>query len=79
MDLSLTLNDSFYVSNFFSPGFHRVDSIYFISGKKFVQLDLPLYYSPSNEKLTFIEGSGTNAGLDFMSNAGLQLNPYLYR
>ena len=76
MDLSLAVGDTFFVYNTSSPGFHKVDSIYFASGLKHVQLDHDIYYSHINEKITFIEGTGPNIGINYPGPT-LGFNPYL--
>ena len=81
MDLSLNIGDSFLVYGALSntgvnpgPTTVIVDSVYDISTEHYVRLDYIPY--GSNEKLTFIEGVGTNYGLNYMHNR-LNLCPCL--
>ncbi len=70
MDLSLEVGDTFAISDghhlnqYFYPA---VDSVYYHEGRKYVRLDFE--YNPWNfpgEKLTFIEGVGTNIGVFYL-------------
>lgn len=67
MDLSLAVGDPFVLN---IPGTEQdstvlVESVYFdVNGKKHITLDFDLYMA--NEKLTFIEGVGPNAGILFL-------------
>ena len=73
MDLSLNVGDTFKIYNYYYP----VDSIYYVSGKKYVRFDLLIFYPPNNEKFTMIEGTGTNIGICYNINSLPGLNPYL--
>ncbi len=67
MDLSLNVGDDFLVyESFGETDLAIVDSIYFESGLKYVRTTYQHWNS--NEKLTFIEGVGTNYGLSYMHN-----------
>mgnify|MGYP003313165681 CR=1 FL=1 len=67
MDLSLEIGDDFLVhESFGETDLAVVDSIYFNSGFKYVRTTYQHWNS--DEKLTFIEGVGTNYGLSYMHN-----------
>ena len=76
MNLSLNLNDTFNLWNYGGSQFYIVDSIYFINGLKHLRMNCNIYYE-NNEKVTFIEGVGTNIGLRYCDNGIPGLNPYL--
>lgn len=67
MDLSLNVNDSFYVGGIWNSNhdYHRVDSIYYKEGRKHIRLDLELIHTPRAEKLIMIEGITTNMGFRY--------------
>jgi hypothetical protein len=77
MDLSLTLTDSFQLINIGGSAYYQVDSIYYVSTKKYIRLNFPLFYSANQEKFTMIEGTGTNIGIRYTESAWPGLNPYL--
>ena len=67
MDLSLEIGDNFLVhESFGETDLAIVDSIYFNDGFKYVRTTYQHWNS--DEKLTFIEGVGTNYGLSYMHN-----------
>ena len=67
MDLSLEIGDDFLVhESFGETDLAIVDSIYFNAGFKYVRTTYQHWNS--DEKLTFIEGVGTNYGLSYMHN-----------
>ena len=67
MDLSLEIGDDFLVhESFGETDLAIVDSVYFNSGFKYVRTTYQHWNS--DEKLTFIEGVGTNYGLSYMHN-----------
>lgn len=67
MDLSLEIGDDFLVhESFGETDLAIVDSIYFDSGLKYVRTTYQHWNN--DEKLTFIEGVGTNYGLAYMHN-----------
>lgn len=78
MDLSLEKGDSFYLegASFNNPGYYEVDSVYEKNNRKHVQINFPIFYA-SDEKLTFIEGIGTNLGLYYKDIIAGDMNPYL--
>ncbi len=78
MDLSLEKGDSFYIegASFNNPGYYEVDSVYEKNNRKHVQINFPIFYA-SDEKLTFIEGIGTNLGLSYKDLIAGDINPYL--
>ncbi len=65
MDLSLNINETFIIYKSFGDSTVAiVDSVYDVSGRKHVRTN---YVLPGgNQKLTFIEGIGTNYGLNYM-------------
>ena len=61
---SILLPDGWHC-NMFPPKYHIVDSVYFKDELKHIEIDYPVRLSFGNEdKLTFIEGIGTNIGID---------------
>jgi len=65
MDLSLNVNDTFIVYGSYGDStITAVDSVYALSGNKYVRTNYVL--QGGNQKLTFIEGVGTNYGLNYM-------------
>ncbi len=67
MDLSLEVGDNFLVyESFGETDLAMVDSIYFDAGFKHVRTTYQHWNN--DEKLTFIEGVGTNYGLSYMHN-----------
>jgi hypothetical protein len=78
IDFSLELGDDFFVEGAWlaNSGYYQVDSVYYEEGRKHIQLNLPLYYA-GDEKLTFIEGIGTNIGLTYKDSPSVNINPYL--
>lgn len=78
MDLSLSLGDTF---NFYDynnvPYPCVVDSIYSVSNKKHVRINGWTSMCGFEEKITFIEGSGTTAGLGYLPTGGSAVNYYM--
>ena len=74
-NFNLTVGDSFYFNGAWPilPGYHLVDSIYFLSGKKHLRFDTYTYW---NEKFEFIESVGVNINLDYQFNS-LRQNSFL--
>lgn len=67
MDLSMEIGDGFLVhESFGETDLAIVDSIYFVAGFKHVRTTYQHWNN--EEKLTFIEGVGTNYGLAYMHN-----------
>jgi hypothetical protein len=67
------LNDSFYI--FSAQKYYFVDSVYFKNGLKHIRLDTLI---ETNEKLTFIEGIGSNIGLSYSDTViSYAFKPYL--
>ena len=67
MDLSLEIGDDFLVhESFGETDLSIIDSIYFNDGVKHVRTTYQHWNN--DEKLTFIEGVGTNYGLSYMHN-----------
>lgn len=68
MDLSLNVGDTFLIHKPWNEVITSIiDSVYFISGLKYVQTNY--HYWGSDEPLTFIEGIGTNYGLSYMHDS----------
>lgn len=66
MDLSLGVADPFVIYDFLnSPFTIYVDSVYYKSGLKHIRFNHWISICQQVEKLTFIEGSGTNAGVAY--------------
>lgn len=77
MDLSLNINDTFDIYDFSNTPHHFcVDSIYYMNGRKHVQLNATLSLCGSHGRLTFVEGVGTTAGLFFQGSIDF-LNYYM--
>ena len=75
MDLSLSLNDTFIIHKQFGDStITTIDSTYIISGTRYVRTNYVPY--GGNQKLTFIEGIGTNYGINYMHES-LNLCPCL--
>lgn len=70
MDLSLNLGDTFniYPNSPYYDTIIMVDSVYFENNLKKIRLNVYTSFS-NNEKLTFIEGIGTNVGIDYQVNS----------
>lgn len=62
-DLSLLVGDKFYIHSSSDSIARTVDSVYYQSNKKHVRLNSEIEMCGAIEKITFIEGTGTNAGL----------------
>ena len=78
MDVSLVVGDSFYFPPYDSPwpldtGWVKVDSTYFVSGKKYVRFTDTTHWGG---RLLFIEGIGTNTGIQYLSEPA-NTAPYL--
>jgi len=69
MDLSLNVGDTFriYPNSTHYDTIAIVDSVYLENSLKKVRLNVNTIY-PGNDKLTFIEGVGTNVGIDYQVN-----------
>lgn len=66
MDLGLTLGDTFNLYDYNNiPTSFIVDSVYFVNSLKHVRLDAWTMMCGLNEKITFIEGSGTTASFNY--------------
>lgn len=76
IDLSLNDGDSMLLGNdmWLTKNFYKVDSVYNFGGRKYIRFDVLI--KPS-EKLHFIEGIGTNAGITYQSDNTANLSPYL--
>jgi hypothetical protein len=74
-DFNLMVGDSFYFNGAWPiiPGYHIVDSVYTLSGKKHLRFDSSTFW---NEKFEFIESVGVNINLDYQSNS-LRQNSFL--
>ena len=74
-NLNLTVGDSFYFNGVWpiSVGYHYVDSVYALSGKKHLRFNTFTYW---NEKFEFIESVGVNINLDYQSSS-LRQNSFL--
>jgi hypothetical protein len=82
MDLSLTVGDSFFVGGVWNSnvGYHFVDSVWINAGKKYIRVDVeinPNTGGNNSEKLTFIEGIGTNIGIGYQDMYYIHNFPYL--
>lgn len=80
MNLSLTINDSIYFQLWPDTGWIKVDSVYYILGKKYVQLNTtvnPYGWGGWGEKLLYIEGIGTNRGIQYLAANTFNDSPYL--
>jgi len=78
MDLGLNLGDTFdiYFSNVAMPMI--VDSVYYVNNLKRVRLNAWTAMCSLDEKITFIEGSGTTAGLSYQRHLnGNTVNSYM--
>lgn len=71
MDLSLKINDPFYMHNTNSNDSARfeADSVYFENGLKHIRITAKweVCYGAPDRRIVFIEGSGTNAGILYPS------------
>jgi hypothetical protein len=66
MDLSLNLNDTFLIYDLLNVPFaFTVDSVFYTNTLKHVRLDGWISMCTLNEKITFIEGSGSNASFHY--------------
>ncbi len=66
MNLSLSVGDSFIFYNQDDiPTSIGVDSVFYANGKKHVRLNAWVMMCNRKEKIFFLEGSGTNAGLNY--------------
>jgi hypothetical protein len=74
-NLNLTVGDSFYIGNAWpiTTGYHSVDSVYILSGKKHIRFNAFTYW---NEKFEFIESVGVNINLDYQ-DATLRQDAFL--
>lgn len=77
MNMSLAVGDSFYFPTTIhwplDTGWVKVDSVYSVSGKKYVRFTDTTYWG---DKALFIEGIGTNMGITYLSNP-MNVAPYL--
>jgi hypothetical protein len=64
-DLSLQVGDEFQVSYYSNTVSALIDSVYIENGLKYVRTDFEMILGYHYEKLTFIEGVGTNAGIAY--------------
>ncbi|MFI5222459.1 MAG: hypothetical protein ACHQK8_09050, partial [Bacteroidia bacterium] len=79
MNLSLSVGDSFgfnFTSYYGKLYFVKVDSVYFVTGRKYIRFKYDLLYGTAGEegKFTFIEGIGSTAGILFQHYSW---NPFL--
>jgi hypothetical protein len=76
MDLNLVVGDSFLVcANWLvNPGWKMVDYVYYSYGRKYIRIDCLTEWG---DKLIFIEGIGTNVGIQYLSQNNLNIAPYL--
>ena len=66
MDLGLDLGDNFIIYDYANAANSlTVDSVYYINNKKHVRLNAWTTMCALNEKITFIEGSGTTASFHY--------------
>jgi hypothetical protein len=78
MDLSLTVGDSVNLLLWPDNGWVFVDSVYFSSGRKFIRLNTTTLGEVGwGEKLLYIEGVGTNRGIQYLVSPSLNTSPYL--
>lgn len=78
MNLSLSVADTFVIYDLWNPPYTiYVDSVYFKNGLKHVRFNYWISICGQIEKLTFIEGSGTNSGIAYLPTAGSPPNFYL--
>jgi hypothetical protein len=75
MNLSLALGDSIYLDLWPDNGWVTVDSVYYNNNRKMIRLNTD-FSSGWGEKLLFIEGIGTNRGVQYLSS-NLNTSPYL--
>ena len=79
MDLSLNSGDTFNIyswNNTSNP--FTVDSVYFIGGKKHVRINAWTSICGLNEKITFIEGTGTSASFNYQRDmSGNSVSSYM--
>ena len=69
MNLDLSLGDTFDIHSYLNTPFHHyVDSVYFLNNLKHVRLNTFITMCGDVEKITFIEGVGSTAGLFFQGN-----------
>ena len=82
-DMTLTIGDSFQIYNINPsvPGYSSafVDSVYYVNGVKYIQLDTMPYYLTGNkkEKFTLVEGIGPNVGVHYGDSYWFIPFPYL--
>jgi len=70
MDLGLSLGDTFDIYDYTNSPFSSiVDSVYFSNNLKHIRLNYFISMCAPVEKITFIEGVGSTAGLFFQRNA----------
>ena len=74
MDLSLALGDTF---RWDSLDFGIVDSVYYMNEKKHVRLNRKNHFILNWEYITFIEGVGTNSGIDIFNSDQIKQFQYL--
>jgi hypothetical protein len=79
MDLSLNLGDTFNIYTYNNVAYpFVVDSVYFAGSLKHVRLIALTVMCAFSEKITFIEGSGTTAGLNYQRKLnGSSVNSYM--
>ena len=76
VNFSLNQTDSFFVYNIGTDDYYKIDTVYNLNNKKYIVVDFPIFYM-NNEKLTFIEGVGTNIGISYTENQWPSLQPLL--
>jgi hypothetical protein len=77
MNMSLNVGDSVYLHIWPDTGWVSVESVYYDLGRKYILLNTN--FSNGNgwgEKLLYIEGVGTNRGIQFLSTT-MNTSPYL--
>lgn len=80
MDLSLEVGDTFAINDGLHPSenfYPVVDSTYYYEGRKYVRLNFEYNrWNFPGEKLTMIEGVGTNIGTFYQPFPGIQVDYY---
>jgi hypothetical protein len=79
MDLGLNQGDNFIFYDYMNEELPiTIDSVYYINNRKHLQLNAEIWMCMYGGKVTFIEGSGTTAGLSYQRNLyGPSLSSYM--